>query len=374
MTSTAKYKKQLVLIGGGHAHMVTLAKLDSFIAKGYGVTVIQPSDYHYYSGMGPGMLGDYYAPKEVRFATRRQVEQRGGTFIRDRVTRINPHKRQVFLKEADSALHYDVLSCNVGSQVISQVAEADNEKVFAVKPIEKLLAARDSILTFNAERPMQVAVIGGGPSAVEVAGNVWRLGSHNDGLQIQIQIITSSTIMPRLTRRIQKLARESLQRRQIEIIENEYVESVQGGTITLRSGISYEADIIFTAVGVKPPALFSQSGLATGPDGGLAVNSYLQHVEHKEIFGGGDCIYHQPKPLDKVGVYAVRQNPVLYHNLMATLDGEPLRRFDPGGKYLLVYNLGDDTGIFSKWSISLDGRLAFRIKDIIDRKFMQAFQ
>ena len=49
--------KQLVLIGGGHAHMVTLANLRAIGAKGCRVTVIQPSDHHYYSGMGPGMLG-----------------------------------------------------------------------------------------------------------------------------------------------------------------------------------------------------------------------------------------------------------------------------------------------------------------------------
>jgi NADH dehydrogenase FAD-containing subunit len=47
--------KSLALIGGGHAHMVALRKLESFISKGYQVTVVQPSNYHYYSGMGPGM-------------------------------------------------------------------------------------------------------------------------------------------------------------------------------------------------------------------------------------------------------------------------------------------------------------------------------
>ena len=49
--------KHLVLVGGGHAHMVTLANLHQFIDKGHQVTVIGPSENHYYSGMGPGMLG-----------------------------------------------------------------------------------------------------------------------------------------------------------------------------------------------------------------------------------------------------------------------------------------------------------------------------
>ncbi|MEJ2167255.1 MAG: pyridine nucleotide-disulfide oxidoreductase, partial [Desulfobacterales bacterium] len=61
-------KKHLVLAGGGHAHMVTLANLHAFVEKGYQVTAIGPSEYHYYSGMGPGMLGKTYAPEEIRFA------------------------------------------------------------------------------------------------------------------------------------------------------------------------------------------------------------------------------------------------------------------------------------------------------------------
>jgi NADH dehydrogenase FAD-containing subunit len=66
--------QHLVLIGGGHAHMVTLAKLYTFVEKGHRVTVIGPSDHHYYSGMGPGMLGKTYTPAEIRFATRHVVQ------------------------------------------------------------------------------------------------------------------------------------------------------------------------------------------------------------------------------------------------------------------------------------------------------------
>jgi NADH dehydrogenase FAD-containing subunit len=92
------------------------------------------------------------------------------------------------------------------------------------------------------------------------------------------------------------------------------------------------------------------------------------------MFGGGDCVNFQEAPLDKVGVYAVRQNAVICHNLMAALDGEALQPFDPGGGYLLIFNLGDGRGIFYKRPILFGGRLAFIIKDYIDRKFMRRFQ
>ena len=128
------------------------------------------------------------------------------------------------------------------------------------------------------------------------------------------------------------------------------------------------------ALGIQPSPLFADSGLPAGPDGGLLVNEYLHCPKHPEIFGGGDCIHFAPQPLDKVGVYAVRQNPVLCHNLLASLEGGRLRRFSPGGDYLLIYNLGDGTGILRKRGLIFSGRPAFWLKDYIDRRFMRRFQ
>ena len=140
------------------------------------------------------------------------------------------------------------------------------------------------------------------------------------------------------------------------------------------SGKHFEFDIIFVAVGVKPTPVFERSGIPTGPDGGMRVNRFLHSPGYPDLFGGGDCIYFEESPLDKVGVYAVRQNPVLFHNLKATVEGRPLKSFRPGGGYLLIFNLGDGSGILRKWRILFNGRLAFRIKDHIDRRFMRTYQ
>lgn len=114
--------------------------------------------------------------------------------------------------------------------------------------------------------------------------------------------------------------------------------------------------------------------VATGPDGGLRVNRFLQSPAHPDIFGGGDDIYFADQPLDKVGVYAVRENPVLYHNLKAALAQSPLRPFEPGGDYRPIYNLGEGQGVLHKGRPTLGGRTAFGVKDDIDHRFMKPFQ
>jgi len=365
--------KHLVLAGGGHAHMVTLATLHRFVEKGYDVSVIGPSEYHYYSGMGPGMLGRTYRPEDIRFATRHVVEKAGGRFVQGKIVRIDAENQTAHL-ESGQAVNYDVLSCNLGSHVLQDIVRGGLESIYPVKPIERLLEAQRQIRRLSAKKKIAVGVVGGGPSAVEISGNVWRLTREPDRQAADIKIFTSKTLMPHHPQRVRSRALGSLKRRGINIFEDCDVREIRTGGLTEASGRSHELDIIFVATGVKPSRVFENSGIPTGPDGGMAVNRYLQSIRYNTLFGGGDCIYFQEAPLDKVGVYAVRQNPILCHNLMASMQGEALRAFEPGGDYLLIFNLGDGTGIFHKRWLSFGGRSAFLVKNYLDRKFMRKFQ
>jgi len=71
--------KTLILVGGGHAHMETLAHLEEFVQKGFQVTVVGPSTHHYYSGMGPGMLGNTYTPE--KFALPQNMWWKKGRYL-----------------------------------------------------------------------------------------------------------------------------------------------------------------------------------------------------------------------------------------------------------------------------------------------------
>jgi NADH dehydrogenase FAD-containing subunit len=366
-------KKKLVLIGGGHAHMVTLANIAAIVQKGHRVTVIGPSDHHYYSGMGPGMLSGTYRPEEIRFATRHVVEKQGGTFIKGKANRIDPANKIVAL-ESGEVVAYDVLSCNAGSHVPKPHIIGAPQDVYTVKPIERLMEASRRLVDHFHRHEANIVIAGGGPSAAEVAGNVWQLAKTTDKKIPKITICPGKSFMSRFPESIQNKILTTLTRRNIVLHQGPYVSSVSPSEVHLDNGENLKADFVFLALGVNPSPIFTDSGISTGPDGGLLVNQYLQSVQHPDIFGGGDCIYFEDQPLDKVGVYAVRQNPVLFHNMVARLDGDELQPFDPDGEYLLIFNLGDRNGVLKKRWLEFGGRPAFIIKDYIDRKFMTKFQ
>jgi NADH dehydrogenase FAD-containing subunit len=366
-------RKHLVLVGGGHAHMMTLEYIGRFVKKGYKVTVIGPSFFHYYSGMGPGMLGGTYRPDDIRFATQDVVQKQGGIFIKDKVEKIDPDKKEIYTKTGHT-FSYDVVSFNAGSYVPMQADFADSSNIYSVKPIEKLMEAADKLKALFVQKKILVSIVGGGPSSAEVAGNVWQLARKVNRHLPDIRIFAGKKFMARFPETIRSRVVSSLQKRGIQIIETGYVKKVKPDQICLESGRIFPADFIFMALGVKPSTIFEASGLPVGPDKGLLVNQYLQSVKYPDIFGGGDCIYFKDQPLDKVGVYAVRENPVLLHNILASLEGRSLEIFDPGPEYLLIFNVGGGLGVLKKKGLVFGGKIAFKIKDYIDRKFMKKFQ
>jgi NADH dehydrogenase FAD-containing subunit len=239
--------------------------------------------------------------------------------------------------------------------------------------IENLLQARRKILDLVRDQKPNLVVIGGGPAALEMSGNLWRL-VNDQRADARITVLAGSKMLARFPEKLRRMAVKSLVDRGMEVVEDVRVDRLESREAKLTDGRGVPFDLALVAWGIKPASLFQESGLPAGEDGGLLVNQYLQGVEHPEIFGGGDCISFQGRPLDKVGVYAVRQNPVLYHNLMAMLEGQELRPFDPGAQYLLIFNLGDGTAIFHKKNWLWKGRLAFVWKDFLDRRFMRKFQ
>ena len=365
--------KRLVLAGAGHAHVMILDQMPELVRHGLMITVIGPAALHYYSGMGPGMLGGAYSPESISFPVRSMVERTGATFIEDYVTGLDPKEKFIFLKSGKT-VKYDVVSFNTGSEVPDDIVEKGAEDVFSVKPIENLWQGRQRLLELAAKGEVRVGVVGGGPGALEVAGNAWAAGLEKSGKGARVRIYGGRKFLHKLPQGVQKRARQILSQRGIEIIEGQYAQKVGPHRVTMADNNTYEEEIIFTALGVRPRPLFAPSGLSTGKDGGLLVNRFLQNPEYPEIFGGGDCIWFEAQPLDKVGVYAVRQNPVLLHNVRAAFTGEKLMPFNPGGDYLLIFNLGQGRGILHKKGFVIDGRMAFWLKDYIDRKFIKKFK
>lgn len=364
--------KDLVFVGGGHAHLTSLVNLGDYTARGHRVTLVSPVERHYYSGMGPGMLSGMYEPREIRFNVKRLAEERGARFVLGKAQTVDPEKQTVTLED-ESEISYDVVSFNTGSFVPLDLFENSTETVYPVKPIVNLLKARKAIFDRIKAGAPHLVVVGGGAAGFELSGNIERLVRRNGGRAL-ITLVAGRKLLPDFPEKARRLALESLTERGVEVIEGARVERADGGTLVLSDGRTIPFDLVFPAVGVRSYPIFENSGLPTAQDGALLVTRRLHSIAYPNIFGGGDCVTLEDRKLDRVGVYAVRQNDILRKNLLVALEGGTMETFSPQDVYMLIFNPGDGTGLFVRKSWVWKGKSAFWLKDYIDRSFMKKFR
>ena len=364
--------RHLVLAGCGHAHLAVLVEIRRFIRRGHRITAINPSPYLYYSGMGSGLLSGTYRPEEVRFHVQKTAQDRGANFVPGKITRVDPVSRLLYL-ESGETIPYDVVSFNTGSYVPSEELGGRDGSAFSVKPIEQFAEARLRLIDLCRTPPVRICVIGGGAAGVEAAGNAWR-AAKECGNAFEVRIFSRGLLLEHFPPRARRLTLRSFESRGIRVEEGVQIVHVSPDYCVTREGRKVPCDMAFIASGIRPSPVFRLSNLPTDKQGSLLVNPNLQSVAHPEIFGAGDCIAMESRFLDKVGVYAVREGPILASNLLAALENAPLSTFHPQRSFQLIINLGDGRAITCRKSLAWDGKLSYRLKDRIDRRFMRRFQ
>lgn len=362
--------KKIVLAGAGHGHLMFLNRLSEVKNAGFDVTVISQEKYHYYSGMAPGMVSGTYKPEQCRFDVESITVKHGCKFINDSITAFNPELKQLITASGET-VYYDAVSFNTGSEMSYKAGTGEN--IFPVKPVVNLYEAGRYIIKKFKGKSFTCAVIGGGFAGIESACNI-RFLAFKMGIPAKIMIIEKGIFLELLDRKFYHEISKELRRIQVGVFQNSGDVSIQGNRVITESGRNMDTDIIINAAGVKPSSIFKDSGIVTDEQGALSVNTYLQSPQYPEIFGTGDCIHFRSEPLQKAGVYAVKQNRIILHNLQAYLSGLPLIPFKPQKNYLVILNTGFERGILFRKPFTARGRLPFLVKDLIDKRFIKQYQ
>jgi NADH dehydrogenase FAD-containing subunit len=368
--------RRAVLLGAGHAHLFILKRTAAFVRRGSELVLVAP-DAFWYSGLATGVLAGTYPPELDQIDVGALVVKGGGRFIRARATAIDVAARTVSL-DTGSTVSYDVLSCNLGSEVPLDAIPGAATHGYAVKPVRNLWELRQALEARMGpaapRQPLRVVIVGGGATGCEVAASIQHLVATRGG-QAHINVLArGDSLLAEMPRSAAEKMARILQRRGVRVVLRSPVVRVEREAVTTADGDQVPYDFLVHATGLTPPAILRTTGLPTSADGALLVDRFQRSVADPRVFGGGDCVALQGRELAKVGVYAVREAPVLCHNLRATLQGRPLRRFRPQRRYLLILNLGDGTGLLTWGPFSWHSRLAFWLKDRIDRAFLRAYQ
>ncbi|QYK42908.1 MAG: selenide, water dikinase SelD [Paracoccaceae bacterium] len=375
MQQTAAFPatRDLVLVGGGHAHALVLRRWAMNPLPGARLTLVNPGPVAPYTGMLPGLIAGHYRRDEIMIDLLRLAAQTGVRLILDRATGLDPAARLLRLGGRGD-LPYDLLSVDIGigSDLPDLPGFADH--AVAAKPLGPYADRWDAFVAAAPPAP-RIVIIGAGVGGAELAlASAHRLRAA--GRQPSVTLVDrGTTALPLMGAPARARLLAALATAGVTILTGSDPAAIHADAVTLADGRRLPSDFTLSVAGARPQDWLRDSGLDL-TDGFLNVGPTLQTSDAR-IFAAGDCAYlaHAPRP--KAGVYAVRAAPVLAHNLRAALSGRPLRPFHPQRDYLKLISLGDRAALADRRILGLamapSGRWLWRLKDRIDRAFMARF-
>ncbi|HBB84525.1 MAG TPA: bifunctional NADH dehydrogenase FAD-containing subunit/selenide, water dikinase SelD, partial [Sulfitobacter sp.] len=161
--------RDLVLVGGGHAHALVLRKWGMDPLPGARLTVINPGPTAPYTGMLPGHIAGHYGRDELEIDLMRLCRHAGARLILGAATGIDRAAREITF-EGRGGVAYDVASIDIGITAKMDLPGFADHAVGA-KPLDLYAARwREFLAAVKAgEQPPKVAVIGGGVAGCELA-------------------------------------------------------------------------------------------------------------------------------------------------------------------------------------------------------------
>lgn len=367
MTPAYPQIRDLVLIGGGHAHALVLRMWGMNPMPGTRVTLINPDPVAPYTGMLPGLIAGHYRRDELMIDLVRLARFAGARVILDRATGIDRAARLVHLAERPP-LPYDLAAIDVG--ITSDLPDLPGaaEHAVAAKPLGHYAETWEAFVA-KAPARSRVVILGAGLGGVELAlASAHRL--RGTGAEITL-LDRAEAFLPALGPLARRVLEHRLAAAAVVVRLGLRVASVGPGSVALDSGEEIGSDFTLTATGARPHGWLAGTGLEQ-EDGFLVTDACLR-TSDPLVFASGDCAGLRRDPRPKAGVYAVRAAPVLLANLRAALAGKPLREFRPQSDYLKLISLGERAAVAEKWGLVGTGRRFWRLKDRIDRKFIGKF-
>jgi selenide, water dikinase len=368
--------KDLVLVGGGHAHVHVLKSFGMKPMPGVRLTLIGRDIETPYSGMIPGFVAGHYSFDECHIDLARLAAWTGTRLIQAEATGLDRINRQVLLKDRPP-VSYDLLSLDVGAAPSLDTIAGAALHATPVKPIAELGRRWLGFVERMKDRrdPLSVAVIGGGAGGVELALAIdHRLRQIASDARIGVTLVTRGEILSGNAPSIRKAMRAILARRSIQVIENASTTEIERGTLVLDDGRRLDADEVFVVTEASAMPWFAATGLPLDDRGFFAVEATLRSTGDEHVFAVGDCATVLDHPRPKAGVFAVRQGPPLADNLRRALLGRKLKPFTPQRRYLSIIGTGDDHALATRGAWSVEGAWVWRWKDHIDRKWMRMYR
>ncbi len=369
-------RPHVVIIGAGFGGLRAAKLLAGHLVR---ITVVDRRNYHTFQPLLYQVATAGLSPGEIASPIRSILRSHPNvSVLLDEVSGFDLEHCTVQL--ADSKLLYDYLIVAAGASHAYFGHEEWAPLAPGLKTIEDATEIRRRVLlAFElAEResaagephmPLNLVVVGGGPTGVEMAGTIAEIARHAFAMEFRsidpkkariILIEGGPRVLPSYPEDLSRSAEKQLKKLGVEVFTSTTVTDIQPGSVHF-GGTHLPAAVTVWAAGVAASPLGKKLGVPVDKAGRVLVNKDLTIPGHPEVFVIGDLAALKDEKgnlLPGVAPVAMQEGVSAATNIARELIGEPRRDFHYVNKGSLA-TIGRAAAIAEFGKIHISGLIAW---------------
>jgi NADH dehydrogenase len=320
-------------------------------------------------------------PSSISFPLRKIFQKKKHIHFRvAEVTGVDPATNRINTSIGILDFDYLVLAMGADSNFFGMEDIARN--AIPMKSTSEALYIRNTILQ-NYEKAlntpdeneaatlMNIVVVGGGPTGVELAGALAEMKKYVlpkdypelDFSKMQIYLFEANpAILKGMSPQSSARAKRYLEKLGVHVRLNSHVKSFDGYTVTLREGPEFQTRTLLWAAGIRANPIEGFLQETYGHGGRLRVDEYNRITGCNRIFAIGDISVmvseHYPAGHPQVAQVAIQQAKLLGRNLVNLVQSKPLKRFNYKDKGSLA-TIGRNMAVADLPRMKLHGFIAW---------------
>jgi NADH dehydrogenase len=306
MANTKSATRRVIIIGGGFAGLACARKLAN--DDRFDVILLDRTNHHLFQPLLYQVATASLAAPDIARSIRQILsDAKNVTVLMDEVVSISPREKCLTGKSGE-VFHFDYLILAAGARTsyfgndhwekhslgLKSLADAQNIRRTVLSNLERAELTKDED---ERKRLMTIAIVGGGPTGVELAGAcvdlIHRSLKSNfrriDTSKLRVILIENSpTILEHFALHQSAYAKQRLIDLGVEVRNQTRVMDVQKGKLLFQDGTHLEAEAIVWAAGIAANPLTKDLGVAMDRGGRITPNLDLSIPGHPDIFVAGD--------------------------------------------------------------------------------------
>jgi len=317
--------RSIVILGAGFAGAHAAKNILKNLPEDYKLILINKNPYVTFKPLLHELATGYATEKIVTEAITSFLHHNNFEFIQGTATKVDLSQQKVFLN--GSTIPYDYLLISIGSRPNFFNIPGAEENTYKLETTKDAMRIKSAIA--SSKNPT-VAIIGAGPTGVEVATEIAAYTKQLKKTATITLIDRSPSILSRNKEKFRLYAQKQLKKSNVGLLLSTGIKKISKNSILTDANHIISADIIIWTAGVAPAEIKVTPKIIM-PRGYFVVDRYLRLKRYKNVFAVGDCAYAQNSDgsqIPQLAQSAMIEGKFVAKNVLAAINNQPLQKFE----------------------------------------------